>query len=404
MSCRSSLLITAAVAAGLAGAPQAALAANWADSISLSAYVQGGITGNPGIKKPPINFGHAFTDRANEPLLNQASVTLSRDLDKAATGYDFGFKLQAMYGSDARYTRPLGLANAQLNSRHQFDLVEANVLVHTPWLTEGGIDFKIGLFTTPLGLETIDPTTNAFYTHSYIFNFGLPLKHTGVLATVRVTPAIDLYLGLTTGVNTTFGKDGDNNGSVAGIAGFGITLGDGKFSILALSHFGPENPSRLVPNANRYFRIFNDILFTWKPTDSLTFNTEFNFVKEELGNATAYGAAQYVSYALTDTLKLNARGEVWRDAKGFFVAAFPGNRDFTNAQLGRPATIIGAGPVTYGALTLGVTYSPNIPGPLAGLMIRPELRYDHALAGGRPYNGGRDRGQFTLATDVILKF
>jgi len=52
----------------------------------------------------------------------------------------------------------------------------------------------------------------------------------------------------------------------------------------------------------------------------------------------AWGIAQYVAYSLTDTITLNARGEVFRDGKGFFVAYFPGNLDFVNAQYGKPNT------------------------------------------------------------------
>lgn len=386
--------------------PAPAAPTSWADSITLSAYVQAGITGNTGLRRgaPALNFGHAFTDRANQVLVNQASLTLARDIDKEAKGYDFGFKIQGMLGTDARYTRTLGILEKATSGQYQFDLVEANVQMHAPWFTEGGVDFKLGLFSTPLGAETIDPTTNAFYTHSYIFNFGLPFKHAGALATVHLTPMVDLYLGATTGVNTSFGKWGDNNSAVSGIAGIGLTLLDGKLTVLALTHFGPENASAAVRNASRHMRYFSDITITYKPSDTLSLTTELNHVREELGGANGYGIAQYVSYALSDSVKLNARAELWRDEKGFFVAAFPGNFDFVNAQLGRPANVIGARPTTYGALTLGVTYKPGLPGPLSTLMVRPEVRYDRSLNGTKPFNGGRDRGSLTFASDIVISF
>jgi uncharacterized membrane protein YadS len=49
-----------------------------------------------------LNWGHLFTDKANTPLLNQTILTVQRPLDPKATDYDFGFKGQLMYGSDAR--------------------------------------------------------------------------------------------------------------------------------------------------------------------------------------------------------------------------------------------------------------------------------------------------------------
>ena len=86
------------------------------------------------------------------------------------------------------------------NQRYQFDVVEANVLAHLPWLTEGGIDLKVGQYPTPLGYETIDPSTNPFYSHSYIFQFGLPFKHTGALTTTHVNSMLDIYAGADTGI------------------------------------------------------------------------------------------------------------------------------------------------------------------------------------------------------------
>ena len=129
-------------------------------------------------QNPPdgLNFGHLFTDKANSPLLNQILLTVQRPLDPKATDYDFGFKLQGMYGSDARYTHYLGELDYIINDRSQITPVEAWAVVHTPWLFSGGIDIKAGQFVTLEGAETIDPTTNYLYSHSYIFNFGVPLR------------------------------------------------------------------------------------------------------------------------------------------------------------------------------------------------------------------------------------
>ncbi len=375
---------------------------SWASSITFGAQFQAGFTANPA--RPKLNFGQLFNDKPNTLLLNQALFTIARATDPKATGWDVGFKLQLMGGSDARYTHFLGEFDRGITGRYQADIVEANVTVHAPLLTAGGVDLKFGQYATPVGYETIDPSTNPFYSHSYIFNFGIPLKHTGALAILRATPEIDLYFGVDTGVNTTFGK-GENNGALGYIGGFGLTLLDGKLTVLALSHIGPENPKRLVPNADRRLRYLNDIAITYKPTDTVTFVTEFNYIRDDFAKADAGGVAQYVLYALSDTVSLNARAEVWADPKNFFVAAFPDNLDFVNVQLGRPATVVAAPKgTTYGALTLGVTYKPEMPAPLAGLMIRPEIRYDSALNGTKAFNSGKDRGALTIASDIVLSF
>lgn len=392
------------------------------DGIKLSGQIQGGVLFNPFRPNTGLNFGQTLTDHANQAQLNQTLLTAQKEIDKADTGFQWGFKLQFMYGSDARYTQFLGeLNNVLPNQRYQFDVVEANVQLRLP-VFAGGLDIKAGQYTTPIGYETIDPSTNPFYSHSYIFQFGLPFKHTGLLATAHVSDMLDLYTGIDTGANTTFGPLGDNNSAVATIFGFGMTLMDGKLSLLALTHLGPEQSTRVLSpigiNANGTWRSYNDILVTYKPNDTWSFTTELNWIRDSYGISgnpvNGFGAAQYVAYAWTDTLTLNARAELWRDDNNFFVAAFSGNSDPVRVQQGlSPRSPVYAAPgtnTTYGSLTLGVTYKPDIPAPLTGLMIRPEIRWDHAFTNNKPFNNngvtnsGGTSDNFTFGADIVISF
>src|SRR6266403_1345626 len=391
--------------AGDASKSDAAAPANWSDTLKFSGHSEAGITGNPDDPSNGINFGQLFTDRANRPLLNQILLTAERPLDPKATGYDFGFKLQGMYGSDARFTHSFNLFDRVTNNRNQFDIVEANGLARLPLLTEGGIDFKVGIFPSPMSAEVIDAAGNALYSHSYIFNFGVPFKHTGALATIHLTPMIDLYAGVDTGVDAWLGRKGDNNSAGAGQGGVGLNLMDGKLTVLALTHIGPENP-RGIPGvrANGDLRYLNDITTTWKVSDALTLTTDLNYIRDDGLHAIGYGAAQYAVYNISDSLALVGRGEVWRDNNGAFVAAFPGSQDFVNAERGFPATVISGGRTTYGALTLGINYKPEVPKAIEGFVIRPEIRYDGSLNGTKPFDAGKSDHQVTIAADFILPF
>src|SRR5712691_5691369 len=253
---------------------------SWWDTFEISGHLEGGATWNR--ENPPdgLNFGHLFTDRANTFLLNQALLTAQRPLDPKATGFDVGFKFQAMYGSDARYTHFLGEFDQSISGRNQFDIVEAHALFHLPWLTEGGMDVKIGQYVTLEGAEVIYAPDNPLYTHSYIFNFGIPFKHTGIMTTTHVNETVDIYAGVDTGVNTTFGNNGlpsrnngDNNKAVAFHGGIGLNnLLNGALTILATTHIGPENPDTLgtrvacACDPNSALRYLNDITATWKVT------------------------------------------------------------------------------------------------------------------------------------------
>ena len=72
---------------------------------------------------------------------------------------------------------------------------------------------------------------------------------------------------------------------------------------------------------------------------------------------------------------------------------------------GLPALVILAPhATTYAEATIGLTYKPELPAPVEALLIRPELRYDRALSGSHPFNGGRDSGALTIAADFVLGF
>jgi len=379
----------------------------WASSIKLGFQADAGIVVNTADPRSHRNFGRLFDDNSNRPVLNQFLATLGRDVDPKATSPDVGFKFQLMYGSDARIVHTLGVFDQLIHDRNQIDVVEANISVRLPDIFANGLDIKAGIYPTPLGAELIDPKTNAFYSHSYIFNYGLPYKHTGVLATAHVSDLIDLYLGVDSGTNVAVGYgSGDNNNRPGGIAGIGFNMLDGKLTVLALSHLGPEASKRNSPFANSAMRYYNDLVVTWKTTDKLTLTTEANYVREDGFRAEAYGIAQYVGYALSDTVTLNGRAEVFRDNSNFFVSNPRGSLDYVAAERGTPSNFITAPkPTTYGEFTAGLTYKPSwTPSQLSTLLVRPEVRYDQALNNSRAFNDGKDRGAFTLATDIVLGF
>ena len=379
-------------------------AGGWSDTIKVSGHIEAGVTANTDGSPDGLNFGHLFTDKEGDVLLNQAILTVERPIDAASSNVDVGFKLQGMYGSDARYTHFLGELDDVTDDRNQFDVVEAFVNAHLPILTSRGVDIKVGQFVTLLGAEVITAPNNFFYSHTYIFNFGIPFKHTGVLTTTHVSKTLDIYAGITSGVNTTLGK-GDNNGSPSFHGGIGLNLLEGALTIYATTSIGPEIP-RGTPGVrpNKDLRYLNDVTAIWKISDKLTSITDLNYIRDDGFDVSGGGVAQYFTYALNDQFGIGIRGEVWRDGDGFFVAAFPGNRDFVNAQRGRPATVIGGGKTTYGAVTLGLNFRPPLSNSPVSLLIRPEARYDRSLNDTTPFAAGTSKRQFSVGADVILMF
>lgn len=55
-------------------------------------------------------------------------------------------------------------------------------------------------------------------------------------------------------------------------------------------------------------------------------------------------------------------------------------------------------------MTLGVSYRPQIGHHVRVFMLRPEIRFDRALNGTTPFNGGRNNGMFTFGGDAVIGF
>jgi hypothetical protein len=372
----------------------------------LYGWVEAGITGNPDAPIDNHNFGHLYTDRSNEPLLNQLSVVGERALDPNATGFDWGFKAWFMYGSDARYTKSVGFMDLVTDQRVQPDFPELYASVHIPIPGTNGLDIKAGKYQDPMSGETLDPRNNIFYSHSYIFNFGIPENDTGALATLHVNKYLDLYAGVNRGINMTFS---DNNSSLAIEYGLGLNLLDGNLTVLALSDAGPENTLN-----NHDWRFVNDITTTWKITKSFTSITDLNLVVDSLdGGKWAGGVAQYFSYSVNDWLSLGLRGEIYRDSQGFYVAQFRANNDFVHFERGDNVfnpnfpfdpSNLGGGNTTYLEVTGGVTVKPPLPKPIAGLLIRPEVRYDRSINDTLPFSQNTKQDQWTFGVDLVLEF
>ena len=375
--------------------------------IRLSGRIDAGVTFNPANPSNGINFGRLFTDKANQLVLNQFALEAERDIDPTIDRFQLGFRVQGTYGLDSQFIHYQGIGDQATTARNAFDPIELSLEAHAPLITPRGVDVEVGFFPTPMGHEAIDPTRNFFYSRSYIFDFGLPRKHTGIVTTTHVNSILDIYAGYTTGVNASFGSGGGANDKEPHVIG-GFGLNFPRLTVLALTHIGPEDPLGSLPagvSTHSQRRYINDVVATWKVTDALTSVTELNYIRDDGYKARAGGIAEYLTYPLSHTVTAGLRAEVWRDAQGRFVAGYPGNLDYINAEEGLPNRAYGPGPATYGEVTVGLNIKPvGLPQIVDGLTIRPEVRYDRVLSGA-PAFGGRPlsaRDQVTFGADVVV--
>ena len=130
---------------------------------------------------------------------------------------------------------------------------------------------KVGLFSSPQGYETLDPSTNPFYSHSYTYNYAVTFNHTGIL-TRRPTSTTRLTCGSASTPATRRPSAvaiPTIRSPASSVIGLNHLFND-KLTVLALSHIGPENNFNVDPNAGKDLRYYNDAVFTYKINDDWT--------------------------------------------------------------------------------------------------------------------------------------
>jgi hypothetical protein len=229
---------------------------------------------------------------------------------------------------------------------------------------------------TLMGYETINPTTNNFYSHSYLFGFAIPFTQTGGMGKYNITKDVAITLGFSRGWEQT---NQDNNGSVNGFGQMAWAVND-KTNIIVNAICGPEQFGD-----SGHYRTVIDVVASYKLGDNTTIgmNADYGYgSREGLDGQTAdwWGAAVYFSQKFDSHLTFNVRGEYFNDDDGA--------RGLNTA-------------VTE--LTAGVTLTP-FPGNewASGLMFRPEIRWDHA--NNDIFVDGENRNQYTIGGDLIFAF
>ncbi len=351
----------------------------------------------------PGPFNHEF---GNHYMLNQLTFRIERLPDTKK--FDVGGMVEVMYGSDAARIHPRGgfgfdgsdlsddnnptddLAVANLHPIWQFDVPQAYVNINLP-VGANGLQIKVGKFVTLLGYETIDPTQNLFYSHSYLFS-AIPFTQVGVLGTYKINDNWQVTAGFTRGWDI---ATEDNNGCAIDFLGNVVYYGNNWNATVNLS-IGPQNEAD-----SGHYRVAINPIVKFKVTEQLNMGVEGLYVFDGGINGSpgdthhygdVWGVAIYASYKINDMFTINARAEKAHSYLGSFGGIDVG-------------TLPSSGVPTINAyeFTLGTTITP-FPRELKGLMIRPEVRYDWSEDSIYPAQGRAFQDQLTFGADVIFRF
>jgi len=325
---------------------------------------------------PVMNrFGDEFEGR-------QFGLYLARNLSK--TDWDWGFNIIALAGADASFLNPTPGWYHDNNPRFGFNFTDANLTLHMPVLTDGGIDVKAGRQTTILGPMGALAWQRPFGSSDYAWYNLEEGRYTGVSAIWHVTKQLNIYGGCEVGGWGVW-FDIPNN-DMCGIAHADYWLDEDCKKVQVWTTCLCGNTGHVIDGNSTVSEL--GILINYSDQFYQIIDNQNCWSKAPVfGGAKpyterAYDCYTYVGYRLTKEFDVIGRVEWYRDQDGL---GYPGG--FGNGTA-----------TTYTAETLGVNYHPN-----KWLEFRPEIRYDHA---DQPNFGAQNdkKNQLDCLANVLLKF
>ncbi len=363
--------------------------------ISLSGWLQQGITFNNEHPISRFNGPVATNDRDREYQMNQFWMTLQRPVNTGGDGLDFGGRIDAMYGTDWRF----GINNGLEDRINGFNGQSYGMVLPQAYAEVGFNDLsvKLGHFAAILDYEAVPAPANFFYSHSYCYSYCVPQLVTGVLADYKMDENWSVQGGFDRG----WSQFEDNNRSLDFLGGIRWQSSDQRTTVSYALSNGPQDANS-AQNRFVYSLVIQEKL---GPRSQYVMVHDLGVENNALpggGAAEWYGLNQYYTYSLNDQWSAGMRAEWLRDQEGVRVAG-PGNIPGVRAWSGHGF----AG--NFYELTAGLNWRPQ-----ANVIFRPEVRYDWYDGGaggyglsnqtGLPFNDGRSSTQFLTAADLILLF
>jgi hypothetical protein len=391
--------------------------------IDVFGHVEAGWTYYANPSKFVTNFNGFSPDRIfnfehEDFELDQLDLTIERRVEMSSPKFDAGFRLEAIYGSDARWTHSNGLdfygpgkvnfanvltAHFEQYPDEQVDLLQAYFDLLFP--VGNGLRMRVGKFESLIG-GAVDPNDNPFYSHSLIysvrgFGLGQPFTQTGVLGTYPINSHLTVDAGFSRGWDQSFK---DNNDAIDFIGRASYSFNDRIQASLAMIT-GPEDD-----NDDSHYRTILEPVLHYAYSDQLSFLVAGDYgydgatrvitgfgpptgIIEPFKSVQWYGVTGYAAYKLNDRFTINARAEWLRDQDGALV---PFTRFLPVPNFG--------GTNLYEA-TLGLTIVPFPNDQLgANLKVRPEVRVDYCDDPIFGHDLGDNNTLFSAAIDGIFNF
>jgi len=330
-----------------------------------------------------VNRLRAYDVSSNSFSLNQADIVLESAPD-VSDGKRWGLRLDLQFGQATSTLQ--GNPSNELRPEIYRNIFQAYGTYVIPVGTGLSVDF--GKWASSLGLEGNYTKDQFNYSRSFWFNY-LPFYHAGLRVKYQVNSVLGLNFWVTNGTDQTeaFNNYKDQM--------YGIVLTSTPHITWTINYYrGQEhpdviylqNPSSPPPNLpNQQGTFFEPILnpptgmlnivdtyATWEATRKLTLAAEGDFVEERLFTYSppqhVTGGALYVSYQLTPTISLSARGEYMDDSDGLFSGVDQILKEITLTVGWRPEE----GFLLMGEFRRDMSNKPYFYGDALGILLRDQ--------------------------------
>jgi len=268
----------------------------------------------------PYQGTYARGSAAKENGFNLDVVKLSIAKPQDESQYASGYQIDLLFGPDAYgYDR-------LTDTYDGFAIQQAYIALRTP--IGNGIDWKVGVFNSPIGYESFDAGNDPNYTRSWGYAIE-PTTFTGVLGTYKINDQWAVSAGIANTANGIMnGRAGDNgfhkdwNKTLMATLSYTAPASWGSMAGSTLDAgviYGFGGTDRFFPyhaNGNQVNYYGGATLNTaWKP---LKLGVALDYVHNLNGGenfttyyteADVFAAGVYGTYKATDKLNLNARVE-----------------------------------------------------------------------------------------------
>jgi len=271
--------------------------------LGLSIYLQGGYNYNFENPDSQENGLRIFDHKANSFTLDLAQIVFTKDAPVGGIGY----RLKLSAGETAKFIHASGLGD----SDDPFDLTEAYINYVAP--LGKGLKFQFGKFVTMHGAEVIEAKDDMNYSRGLLFNYAIPLTHTGLMVGYPFSDMLSANFYVVNGWDN-FNDDGSSK--TLGLS-VNVTPVE-QFSVAVNLMNGREKDLQTGIRSDRFL---SDTVITVKPVKNLTFvvNTDYAIQSNSAPDgedAKWYGVAGYVKYDFTNFFSTAVRAEYFKDPQG----------------------------------------------------------------------------------------